>query len=146
MGTLYSRSLGALTAKGEYIIGLDNDDLFLCEDILETIYINAMINNFDIVEIKSLNIPNYSPSYKQIRNGNFIYHPNNLILYQPKLGRFSITRKNKLAFKDHFAWGKCIKSKILGYQRYSTYNCCTEDMSVVFVLFGAAGSFVFLTL
>ena len=153
MGTLYSRSLGALTAKGEYIIGLDNDDLFLCEDILETVYIIAKINNFDIVEIKSLNIPNYSPSYKQIRNGNFIYHPNNLILYQPKLGRFSITRKNKLAFKDHFAWGKCIKSKIykkavnnLGYQRYSTYNCWTEDMSMVFVLFNTARSFIFLNL
>ena len=152
MGTFYSRSIGALNAMGEYIIGLDNDDLFLCEDILETVYFNAMINDFDIVEIKSLNIPNYSPNYNQIRNGNFIYHPDNLILYQPELGRFSITRKNKLAFKDHFAWGKFIKSiiykkavKNLGYERYSTYNCWTEDMSIVFVLFNTARSFIFLT-
>lgn len=153
MGTFYSRSLGALNAKGDYIIGLDNDDLFLCEDILETIYFNAKINNFDIAEIKSLNIPNYSPSYKQIRNGYFIYHPNNLILHQPELGRFSITYKNKPAFEDHYAWGKCIKSKIykkavnsLGYKRYSTYNCWTEDMTIVFVLFNTARSFIFLNL
>ena len=153
MGTLYSRSIGALKAKGEYIIGLDNDDLFLCEDILETVYLNALINNFDIVEIKSLKIPNYFPNYDQVRNGNFIYHPDNLILHQPELGRFSITRKNKLAFKDHFALGKCIKSiiykkaiKNLGYERYSTYNCWTEDISIVFVLFNTARSFIFLNL
>ena len=153
MGTLYSRSIGVLQSKGEYIIGLDNDDLFLCENILETVYLNAVINDFDIVEIKSLNIPSYSPRYKQIKNGNFIYHPNNLILHQPELGRFSISRKNKLAFKDHFAWGKCIKSKIykkainnIGYERYSKYNCWTEDMSIVFVLFNTANSFIFLNL
>ena len=151
MGTLYSRSIGALKAKGEYIIGLDNDDFFSYEGILETVYLNAKVNKFDIVEIKSLNIPNYSPKYKQIRNGNYIYHPDNLILHQPDLGIFSITYKNKLAFRDHFAWGKCIMSKIykkavnrLGYERYSTYNCWTEDMSIVFVLFNTAKSYIFL--
>ena len=69
MGTLYSRSIGALKSKGEYIIGLDNDDFFSYEYVLETVYLNAKINNFDIVEIKSLNIPNYSPKIKEIRNG-----------------------------------------------------------------------------
>ena len=153
MGTLYSRSIGALKSKGEYIIGLDNDDFFSYEEVLETVYLNAKINNFDIVEIKSLNIHNYSPKYKQIRNGNYIYHPNNLILHQPELGKFSISYKNKLSFRDHFAWGKCIRSKIykeslrrLGYERYSTYNCWTEDMSIVFVLFNIAKSYIFLNI
>ena len=151
MGTLYSRSIGALKSKGEYIIGIDNDDFFSYENILETVYLNSKINDFDIVEIKSLNIPNYYPKYKQIRNGNYIYHPNNLILHQPELGLFSITYNNKLAFRDHFAWGKCIKNRIykkavnrLGYKRYSTYNCWTEDMSIVFVLFNTAKSYIFL--
>ena len=151
MGTLYSRSIGALNSKGEYIIGLDNDDFFSYEYVLETVYLNAKINDFDIVEIKSLNIPNYSPKFKQIKNGNYIYHPNNIILHQPELGKFSITFNNKLSFRDHFAWGKCIKSKIykksvnrIGYARYSTYNCWTEDMSIVFVLFNFAKSYIFL--
>lgn len=153
MGTLYSRSIGALKAKGEYIIGLDNDDFFSLENILETVYLNAKFNNFDIVEMKSFNIHNYSPKFKQIRNGNYIYHKDNLILHQPELGKFSISYKNKLAFRDHFAWGKLIKSRIykrainrLGFNRYSTYNCWTEDMSIVFVLFNTAKSYIFLNI
>ena len=35
MGTLYSRSIGALNSKGEYIFPLDNDDMFSSEDIFE---------------------------------------------------------------------------------------------------------------
>ena len=153
MGTFYSRSIGALNAKGKYIIGLDNDDFFLSEDILRIIYLNALINDFDIIEIKSLNIPNYSPRYKQITDGDFSFHPNNLILHQPELGIFSLAYKNKLAFRDHFAWGKLIKLKIyqkavnkLGYNKYSEFNCWTEDMSIVFVLFNIAKSFLFLNI
>ena len=153
MGTLYSRSIGALNSKGEYIIGLDNDDFFSYEEVLETVYLNAKKNDFDIIEIKSLNIYNYSPKYKQIRNGNYIYHPNNLILHQPELGKFSISYNNQLSFRDHFAWGKCIKSEVykksvirLRYERYSSYNCWTEDMSIVFVLFNLAKSYIFLNL
>lgn len=153
MGTLYSRSIGVLNAKGKYIIGLDNDDLLLSEDILKIVYLNALINDFDIIEIKSLNIPNYSPSYEQIKDGYFIFHPNNLILHQPELGIFSIAYKNNVEFRDHFAWGKLIKLKIyqkavnkLGYMKYSEFNCWTEDMSIVFIIFNIAKSFIFLNI
>ena len=80
MGTLYSRCIGALKAKGKYIFGLDNDDLLLDEGVLETVYLNAEINNFDIVEIKSFNIHNYNPDNQSIRNGDFIKHPNNYLI------------------------------------------------------------------
>jgi len=153
MGTLYSRCIGTLKAKGEYIIGLDNDDIFFNENVFKIIYLNAKSNDFDIVEIKSFNIPNYSPSYDQIIDGKYIYHPNNLILHQPKLGLFSIFYNNKLEFRDHFAWGKLIKAKIykkavnkLGYKRYSLYNCWMDDMLIVFILFNTAKSFIFLNL
>ena len=33
MGILYSRSIGALSAKGDYIFPIDNDDLFLDRDV-----------------------------------------------------------------------------------------------------------------
>ena len=39
MGTLYSRSIGVLSAKGKYIFALDNDDIFLNENIFKKIYI-----------------------------------------------------------------------------------------------------------
>ena len=153
MGTLYSRCIGVLNAKGKYVIGLDNDDLFLFEEILETIYLNAKINYFDIVEVKSFEISDYSPKYENIRNGYFIYHKNNIILHQPNLSLFPISKNNKLAFTDHYIWGKCIRNKIyknainlLGKKRYSTYNCWTEDVSIVFILFNIAKSFIFLNI
>ena len=153
MGTLYSRCEGILNAKGEYIMGLDNDDLFLYEEILETLYLNAKTNDFDIIEIKSFNIPNYNPRFEDIYNGYFISHPNNLILHQPELGKFSISHNNKVAFTDHFVWGKLIKTNIfkksiykLGKKRYSLYNCWTEDVIMVFVLFNTANSFIFLNI
>lgn len=153
MGTLYSRCIGALNAKGEYIIGLDNDDLFLYEEILETLYLNAIVNDFDIIEMKSFNIPNYNPRIEDITNGDFIYHPDNLIVHQPELGRFSISNNNKVKFTDHYAWGKLIRTNIyknaiykLGKKRYSQYNCWTEDITIVFVLFNTANSFIFLNI
>ena len=151
MGTLYSRCIGVLKANGEYIIGLDNDDFFLSEDTFETFYLNAKINNFDIVEIKSLNIPNYSPDNRSISIGDFLDINDNLILYQPDLGRFPISYNNQFNNRDHFAWGKCIETNIykkavnkMGKKRYSFYNCWTEDISIVFIIFNLAKSFIFL--
>ena len=59
MGTLYSRSVGALNAKGEFIFPLDNDDLFFNEDLFESIYNIAKNQKFDIVEFKAFDIPDY---------------------------------------------------------------------------------------
>ena len=154
MGTFYSRCIGALKANGEYIIGIDNDDLFLSENIFETLYLNAKINFLDICEIKSFNIPNYNPKYKEIKIGYYLSHQDNIILHQPELGSFSLTiNKNKVFTKDHFAWGKLIKASIykkainkLGKERYSKYNCFTEDVTIVFVLFNTADSFAYLNI
>ena len=52
---------------------------------------------------------------------------------------------------DFHVWGKSIKTKIyktavnyLGKINYSFYNCWTEDISIVFVLFNVAQSFTFI--
>ena len=66
MGTLYSRCIGVLNSKGKYIFALDNDDIFLDEDILETIYNIAEKDFYDIVEFKSFTIPNYNPKISEI--------------------------------------------------------------------------------
>ena len=100
-----------------------------------------------------MNIPNYNPKYGQIRNGNYIYHANNLNLHEWQLRLFSIYYNNTLAFREHFALGKCLKSKIykkaikrMGKKRNSFYKRWTEDMSIIFVLFNTAKSFIFLNL
>ena len=150
MGTLYSRCIGVLNAKGKYIFALDNDDTFLDEDIFETIYYIAQKYCYDIVEFKSFNIPNYHPKINEIKNNFRNFHPNNLILHQPELGLFPISRNNKYYSNDFLIWGKSIKTKIykmainaLGKKKYSVFNCWTEDISILFIIFNLANSFIF---
>lgn len=52
MGTLYSRCIGALSAKGAYIFSLDNDDMFFDIDIFDSIYKIAKKEDFDIKGFK----------------------------------------------------------------------------------------------
>jgi glycosyltransferase involved in cell wall biosynthesis len=151
MGTLYSRCIGALNAKGKYIFPLDNDDLFLDEDVFETIYNFASDDKYDIVEFKTFAIPNYHPQIKDIEEYYFNSHPNNLILHQPELGIFPIFRNNTFGMNDYNIWAKCIKTNLyqksvntLGKKRYSIYNCWTEDISIIFIIFNLANSFIFL--
>ena len=54
MGTLYSRSIGALLSKGNYILCLDSDDLFFDEDVFDYVYKQAINENLDIVSFRSL--------------------------------------------------------------------------------------------
>ena len=48
MGTLYSRCIGVLKAKGKYILALDNDDLFMNENVFDTVFQEAEKGNYDI--------------------------------------------------------------------------------------------------
>jgi glycosyltransferase involved in cell wall biosynthesis len=54
MGTLYSRNIGVLHAKGKYIFPLDNDDMFLDDDIINIIYEEAYNFNYDIVGFQAI--------------------------------------------------------------------------------------------
>ena len=151
MGTLYSRCIGVLNAKGKFIFALDNDDLFLDEDIFEYILNIAEKESYDIVEFKAFTIPNYHPKINDIKNNFFNFHPNNLILHQPELSLFPISRNNKFYPNDFSIWGKSIKTEIyknaintLGEKRYSVYNCWTEDISIIFIIFNIANSYIFI--
>ena len=94
MGTLYSRCIGTLKSKGKYIFALDNDDLFLSDDLFANIYKAAEYYNYDIIEFKSFQIKNYSPNITEIEETYFNHHLNNLILHQPELSLFPISINN----------------------------------------------------
>ena len=148
MGTLYSRSIGALKAKGKYIFALDNDDIFFNDNLFINIFKIAENDGYDIVEFKSFNIPNYHQNINQIKEGEFTNHKNNLILKQPDLGIFPISKNKKYYQNDNFIWGKCIKSNLykrainsLGNERFSKYNIWTEDISVIIIIFNIAESY-----
>ena len=48
MGTLYSRNIGVLAAKGKYIVALVNDDMFTDENLFYKIYKEAEKSQYDI--------------------------------------------------------------------------------------------------
>ena len=54
-GTLYTRSIGALNAKGKYIMPIDNDDLFM-PGIFNISYEEAENNNIDIIEFSGCDV------------------------------------------------------------------------------------------
>ena len=155
MGILYSRSIGVLNSKGKYIFCLDNDDLFYDENLFSYIYNYSESTNFDIVEFKSFYVTKYDFNYKpsEIKDSPFNNHPINYTLTQPNLGIFPISKNHKYCSNDFHIWGKSIKSSIykkslniLNEKNYSFYNCWTEDISILFIIFNLAQTFIFINL
>ena len=155
MGTLYSRSIGVLSAKGKYIFPLDNGDMFLDHNIFSTIYNIADKDSFDIVEFRCINSVGFSNINNNIlRDVMFTNHPLNLVLTQPELGFFPIQPKNEtgeISIEDNYLWNKCIKTTIyqkalnlFGEQRYSRFMTFNEDLIIVVLLFNVAESFKFI--
>ena len=154
-GTLYSRCIGVLSANGKYIFPLDNDDMFLDEDVFRTITNIAERGNFDIVEFRGI---------KSKRGNNDIlnnkrtgtkhtYLPLNSVLYQPELGNFQIWRGRRIDninIKIIYLWAKCIRTEIykktikkFGNKKYSTHIVRYEDVIFNYALCNTARSYKF---
>ena len=152
-GTLYSRSIGVLNAKGKYIMAIDNDDLFLY-GIFNKCYKEAEKNNHDIIEFSGIQIcSNCSVDMNNIYIPWFLrFKENELVVKQPKLSKFDYIRTNSsFDFIDVFIWGKLIKKetyikaiKSLGNLIYEHNICLTEDKILILGLFKVAYSFKFI--
>ena len=117
MGILYSRSIGALSAKGKYIFTMDGDDMYLSNDVLSSITKIALKSNIDIIIFNSI-YSNLKPdvyttkiflSYFERK-----YKPNRII-YQLYLGYYPISPSNNIekpSFNEILMHPKCIKTKV----------------------------------
>ena len=84
-GTLYSRCIGVLNAKGKYIFPLDNDDILLIGDLFSILYNEIEKSDVDIINYRSLNIWSVNDFFEK-KNVDIIRdHKINYIMYQPKL-------------------------------------------------------------
>ena len=155
MGTLYSRCIGALSAKGKYIFPLDSTDMFLDDDVFENIVTIAEKGYFDIVEFKGIEslkggINILKNRINDISNTN---RPLNLVLFQPQLGNYQIWPEkdiNSYHIEDTHLWGKCIRTdlykktiNLMGEERYSRYILSYEDIIMNYALFNTADSYKF---
>ena len=146
-----------LQKENIYLFTLDNDDLFLNNDIFDFTTKIADEGNFDIVEFKAFTnmILNNDLLNNKIKNAKFMRdQPTPFALYQPELGMFPIPTGNKTGsygLRDIFLWGKCIKTNIYktalnkyGFDRYSRFMIRYEDVLVNYLIFNIAESFIFI--
>ena len=151
MGILYSRSIGVLQAKGEYIIPLDQDDFFFDEGLFDALYEEIEEGDFDIVSFMDLEIKDYNVDIIDMKDGPCTHHPDNLIVHQPELPYYPMFKDEKFDYIDVQIWGKIYKTKIykksveiLGKERYSTYNIFNEDILGLFVICTVSKSYKYM--
>ena len=155
-GILYSRCIGTLSAEGKYIFPLDNDDMFLDEDVFSVITNIAEKGFFDIVEFKGI-YSNKGDSNDILKNKisdtKYSGHPLNLVLYQPQLGNYQIWPQKSLStyhLESVYLWGKCILTETykktinkLGEEKYNRFILRYEDIMMTYALFNTARSYKF---
>ena len=108
-GLLYSRSMGVLYSKGEYIMDLDPDDEIFNESDLEYLYSNTNNSQIDIINFGFLTIHSNGAKNEHVFCNLF-----NDILLQPKLfDKFVVD-------PDFFITNKIIKKEIYlkAYEAY----------------------------
>ena len=155
MGILYSRCIGVLSSKGKYIFPLDNDDMFLDEDVFKTITNIAEKGFFDIVEFKGIESKKGTKGIlaNPIGDTKYANHPLNIVLYQPALGNYPVWPTRNLSYyhlESVYLWAKCIRTEIyikaiktLGEERFSIHILRYEDIIMNYVLFNTGQSYKF---
>ena len=101
MGVYSSRVEAILNAKGEYIIIMDPDDMFLNPELFKNLYNFNLNNNLDIIEFtvyhqnegkKTIFLPKIHDlnHYHKYKN-DIIYQPelSNIIFYEPNTFNYS---------------------------------------------------------
>ena len=113
---LYSKSIGALNAKGKYILQLDQDDLFIRDDLFDILYNEAESDSLDLVQFKDLTTDKLYLSNKTRVNMHKRYQIKKGNTYEPMTTHYETNEelKNKL-FIDGYVytlWGLLIKTDI----------------------------------
>ena len=102
-GLLYSRTMGILNSKGEYLLNLDPDDELKDENDLEIIYKKAKNNNIDILSFGAFD---KNVNKKVFKCTNF-----GKIIFQPEIFNSIFNSDNSL--NDCLIWNKLIKKELL---------------------------------
>ena len=148
MGTLYSRCIGALIAKGKYIFSLDNDDLYFNEDIFDFIYKKGKNEKLDIIGFLTIDTSNYTVEIERMKEIYTYQYPDELYIEQPELSSWMINFNQNFLVHNNMIWDKCIKSSVykqsvnyFGINRYSKFLSWSEDTCMNFVIFNIAKNF-----
>ncbi len=154
-GALYSKSIGVINSRGEYLMILDSDDLFASEKIFNLCFKEVKKKNIDIVEFSGIFSIYQLNKYTIIKKTPLYlrFKKHSKIIKQPNLSNFIYIKKNNKIIRliDGYLWGKCIKKEvyikslyILGENVYKQHVNYGDDRIVNFILFKVASSFKYI--
>ena len=148
MGILYSRCIGALQARGEYIMNLDHDDFIFDEDVFDTSYKAAKNGDFDILSFTYVTSSDYQ---LKTRDPYYINMPHNYIVSQPRLSSYPLFQNEKFVYHDFTIWAKLFKNRaykkavnLLTFKRYSVFNAYNEDLIGLFTICNVANNYKYI--
>ena len=143
-GTFITRNIGALYAKGKYLIIPDPDDI-ITENILTICYNYAEKYKYEMIRFKK---------YTGKRNlffDNIVNEFENKILKQPEISTYIYYASNELRITDYFIYNKFIKKdayiRALNFikQFYlNIYMTMDEDQVINYILHRTVKSFYYL--
>ncbi len=154
-GVLYTRLTASLKAKGKYITYLDNDDMFVRDDLFSIVYDELEKNDYDIVEFNGYSIHDYHLINKEKNIKSTSPFKEETELKQPQLSKILLKKINdeKVEFGDMFLWGKVFKTdlvrksiEIFGKKRYEEKVLFHDDDCINCVILHNAKSFKFLNI
>jgi len=156
MGTLYSRCIGTLSAKGKYILPLDNDDMYLYKYAFDDIFNEINSNNLDMIKFNGIEAENIDEFFNNnIKNVKFAFKKDyDIIINQPNLSYYPTIRLNNIGNNfavDLFLWLKCINNQLYkkaislySKDRYSIHITSCEDDIMTYIIFQLANSFKYI--
>jgi glycosyltransferase involved in cell wall biosynthesis len=120
-GSLYSRGMGILKSKGEYLMCLDPDDQIRGFNSLKYLYDKAKTLNVDIISFFILYLPGKA---KSDNYSNF-----NEIIKQPELYMKAFDKKGLLS--DFYITNKLIKREVLKVPLKHSKNIYLEKNGII---------------
>ena len=147
---LYSKSIAALNANGEYITQIDQDDILIRDDVFDLLYNEAVKNDLDLVQFRDFISEEFHFTQKtrvNIMRGKHLIFPH-ITKYeiQPDL-------KNKLFTQEYnfILWGLLIKADLYKKAIYHMWPIITnfklifhEDYTISFMIIILAQSYKYL--
>ena len=148
---LYSKSMAALNTKGKYIMQLDQDDIFLRDDLFDILYQEAEKNNFDLIQFRDITKNNFHFNKKTIVNvvgKHYILPKNNQYKKQPELKDTLYTNNNIFLL-----WGLLINATIYKKAIYYLWKIIInykiifhEDYIILFIIIIFSNNYKYMNL
>ena len=107
---LYSKSMGALNSNGKYIVQLDQDDLFLRDDVFDILYYEAENNNLDLVQIRDIKKDNFY--FQNLTRLNYLNRHNIFAQKTHYKEQPELKDTNFIKGTNYLLWGLLMKSDI----------------------------------